>query len=151
MWLQNCVAEAAAVPLCNDKQNRHPMVREMGKISYLHAMSILFTCVYLCHEVHKGILHLTTAACLCWHPHTALGLFQRSHAQACHTSLAVPGTSLPCHSLTPPCWTEGWSRSWQQEARSYWHLQCPLEGMSPEGALGAHSVGLVTARCWWSK
>lgn len=66
-------------------------------------MSLLFMYVYLCCEVHTGILHLTTAVCLWWHPYIALALFQWSHNVDSHISLLMPGTSLPCYSLIPTC------------------------------------------------
>lgn len=79
-------------------------------------MSFLFMYVHFCHEVHMRILHLPTAICPWWHSRVALGLFQWSHTQACRISPVMPGTSLPCCSLSSPCWTECWSCSWQQEA-----------------------------------
>lgn len=46
--------------------------------------------VYLCREVHMGILHLITAVCPWWHPYIAVGVFQWSHTQACRVSLLMP-------------------------------------------------------------
>lgn len=88
--------------------------------------------LYLCHEVHTGILHLTAAVCLWWHPHIALGLFQWSHTQACHISLvnACDFSAL----LQPHSSSRNRGVKPQPAARSNWQLQCLLEGTSSEGS-----------------
>ena len=116
-------------------------------------MSLLFMDAYLCHEVHMGILHLTAAVCPWWHPHVALGLFQWSHTQACHISLVNAwdfSALLQPHSSSLNWRVEATAGSKKQEAIGT-SSSCLLEGMSSEGALGAHGMGLVTAWCWQSK
>lgn len=95
-----------------------------------------------------GILHLTAAVCLWWHPHAALGLFQRSHSQTPdHISLdnAWDFSAL----LQPHSFSLNWEMKPQLPARSEnWHLP---EDMSSEGALEARGMDLVTDCCWQRK
>lgn len=95
------------------------------------------------------ILHLPTAICPRWHSCVAF----RSLSVVTHSDLSY----LTCYAwdffalLQPLFSLLNRGLKLQLATRSNWHLQGLLEGVSPEGDLGAHGEGMVTDGQWWRK